>query len=100
MDVYLQKDNSPFNLPDSLKFNTIHYQTLLVFKNQLLLFKIEQKGMTFDHNFGYSFPLFSSLLKKRGNKKRRMNRKIRDQKSCLSARSFFNTQTIHARHEQ
>ena len=25
---------------------------------------IEQKGMTFDHDFGYSFPLFSSLLKK------------------------------------
>ena len=24
---------------------------------------IEQKGMTFDHDFGYSFPLFSSLLK-------------------------------------
>jgi len=26
---------------------------------------IEQKGMTFDHDFGYSFPLFSALLKKR-----------------------------------
>ena len=34
---------------------------------------IEQKGMTFDYDFGYSFPLFSSLLKI---------------KKCLSARSF------------
>ena len=24
---------------------------------------IEQKGMTFDHNFGYSFPIFFYLLK-------------------------------------
>ena len=27
---------------------------------------IEQKGMTFDYNFGYYFPLFSSFLKKEG----------------------------------
>ena len=26
---------------------------------------IEQKGMTFTHDFGYYFPLFSSHLKKR-----------------------------------
>ena len=26
--------------------------------------KIDQKGMNFDHDFGYSIPLFSSLLKK------------------------------------
>ena len=31
--------------------------------------KIEQKDMTFDHDFGYSFPLFSSLLKKGGEEK-------------------------------
>ena len=31
------------------------------------------KAMNFDHDFGYSFPLFSSLLKKTGKKKRRMN---------------------------
>ena len=30
---------------------------------------IEQKGMAFDHNFGYSFPLFSFLLKKEGIRK-------------------------------
>ena len=28
--------------------------------------------MTSDHDFGYSFPLFSSLLIKRGEKKRRI----------------------------
>ena len=31
--------------------------------------RIEQKGMTFEHDFGYSFPLLSSLLKK-GKKKK------------------------------
>ena len=31
--------------------------------------RIEQKGMTFDNDFGYSFPLFSSLLKKEGGRK-------------------------------
>ena len=40
--------------------------------------KIGQKGMTFDHDYIYSFPLLSSLLK-RGKKKRRMNSKYRDQ---------------------
>ena len=30
---------------------------------------IEQKGMTFDHYFGYSFPLYSSLLRKREEEK-------------------------------
>ena len=48
--------------------------------------KIEQKGMTFDNDFRYYCPLFSFLLKK-GKKKRRMNTKNHDQKSCLSARS-------------
>ena len=30
---------------------------------------IDQKGMTFDHDFGCFFPLFSSLLKKEGRRK-------------------------------
>ena len=30
---------------------------------------IEQKDMIFDHDFGYSFPLFSSLVKKEGRRK-------------------------------
>ena len=62
----------------------------------------QQEGMTFGHDFGYSFPL--SLLK-RGKKKRRMNRKYRDQKSCLSAQStkiyiFFRNREKNARNEQ
>ena len=38
--------------------------------------KIEQKGMTFDHVFGYSIPLFSSLLKKEGRRKGELIAKI------------------------
>ena len=34
-----------------------------------LMTVIEQKGMTFDHDFGYSFRLFSFLLKKEGRRK-------------------------------
>ena len=64
-------------------------------KLKISLFRrIEQEGMTFDHNFGCSLPLLSSLLKKRGEKKRRMNSKNRDQKSCISARSFVVFQCI------
>ena len=60
---------------------------------QKLLFSfhttIEQKGVTFNHDFGHSFPLFSSLLKKSWKKKRRMCSKNRNQKPCLSARSML-----------
>ena len=31
--------------------------------------KIEQKGMTLDCDYGYSLPLFSSLIKKEGRRK-------------------------------
>ena len=34
------------------------------------------KGMNFDHDFGYSFPLFSSLQKKREEKKENELEKI------------------------
>ena len=34
--------------------------------------------MTLNHDFDYSFPLFSSLFKKRWKRKRRMNSKNRD----------------------
>ena len=57
-----------------------------------LLWKIEQKGMTFDHDFGYSIPLFSSLLKNIGKKKRRINYKNRDQRSCLLLYRCGNTE--------
>jgi hypothetical protein len=33
---------------------------------------IEQKGITFDHDFGHSFPLFSSRLKEEGRRKREL----------------------------
>ena len=54
---------------DEIK-NTYFYM-YIVYKVSLFywsLKKIERKGMTFDHNFGHSFVLFSSLLKKRGKK--------------------------------
>ena len=41
-------------------------------RKQILMSKsirIEQKGMTFDYDFGYSLPLFSFLLKKEGRRK-------------------------------
>ena len=56
---------------------------------------IEQKGMTFDHDFSYSFPHFSSLLKNR-EEKRRIKQKNPNQKACLSARSY-NFQCIFKR---
>ena len=56
-------------------------------KTNIMKNRIEQKGMTLDHDFGYSIPVFSFLLKKIEKKKRRMNNKNYDQKSCLSARS-------------
>ena len=34
-----------------------------------LTYLIEQKGMNFDHDFDYFFPLFSSLLKKEERRK-------------------------------
>ena len=46
------------------------------------------KGMTLDHDFGYSFPLLSSLLKKDGRRNGEWISKNRDQKSCFSARLF------------
>ena len=55
---------------------------------QVILPLIEMKGMTFDHDFGYSFPLFSSLLKNTGKKKRRKKLQNRHQNSCLSVRSL------------
>jgi hypothetical protein len=56
-----------------------------------MLKKTKVKGMTFDHDFGYSFPLFYSPLKKEGRRKEERIRKNRDQKSSLSARSLKKT---------
>ena len=46
-----------------------HFAPGINSKNGGKLFRIEQKGITFDHDFGYSFPHFSSLLKKDERKK-------------------------------
>ena len=40
-----------------------------MYERRKIIQGIEQKGMTFDHYFGYSFPLFSSLLNKEGREK-------------------------------
>ena len=37
---------------------------------------IEQKGMTFDHNFGYSLPLFFPPKKKREEEKEKERQKL------------------------
>ena len=42
----------------------------------VLYFPMIQKGMTFDHDSGYSFPLSSSLLKKEGRIKGEWTAKI------------------------
>ena len=49
--------------------------------------EIEQKGMTFYHDFYYSFS-FSSSLFLGGTRKGEENNQSRGQKSCLSAWSF------------
>ena len=53
------------------------------------LFEIEQKGMTLDHVFCYSFSFSSSLLILGGKRKREKNNQSRDQKSCLCDRSYL-----------
>ena len=47
---------------------------------------IEQKGMTFDQDFSYSFPFFFPP-KIEGRRKGEWISKTRDKRSCLSARS-------------
>ena len=41
------------------------HKFLYILKKNYVIPSIEQKGMTFDHDFGYTFPVFSSLLKRR-----------------------------------
>ena len=45
--------------------------------------------MTFDQDYSYSYTLFSSLLKKKRKRKGERISKNRDQRSCLSARSYY-----------
>ena len=45
--------------------------------------------MTFDHDFGYSFPFSLPSQKKEWRRKGEWSSKNRDQKSCLSAWSYL-----------
>ena len=79
-----------YNLRILLRLMIIHcsstdWEHCLVLEKQDKL--IEQKGMTFNHDFGYSFFHFSSLLKQDERMKEEWISKNRDQKSRLSARS-------------
>ena len=49
--------------------------------------RIKQKGITFDHDFCYSFSFFSSLFFSGGMRKEEKNNQSRGQNACLSARS-------------
>ena len=53
------------------KIGSDHIGKYTKFTNPLhkCFFRIEQKRMTFNHDFGYSLPLFSSLLKKMKRRK-------------------------------
>ena len=53
-------------------------------------FTIEQKGMTFDHDFGYSLPLFSSLLKKKERRKGKCTAK-----TVIKSHAFLLDLTLH-----
>ena len=57
-----------YELLDNFNFK-FKYRKLIEAGFNLSYKRIEQKGMTLDHNFGYSFPLFSCLLKKREEEK-------------------------------
>ena len=52
-----------------------------------VIYWIEQKCMTFDHDFFFSFSLSSSLSE--GRERWEKNNQSRGQKSCLSARSMY-----------
>ena len=60
------------------------------FLNSNMFLKIEQKGMTFDHDFFYSFSYSSSLFFLGGKRKGEENILSRGQKACLSNRLFLN----------
>ena len=47
------------------------------------------KGMTFDHDFGYSFPLFSSLLKKEGRRKGEFRKIVKQSHAFQPGLIFF-----------
>ena len=52
--------------------------------NHKVIRMIEQKGKNFDHDFGYTFSLLSSLLKKEGREKENEVSKI-----VIKSRAFL-----------
>ena len=70
-DIKDNKNSRFSDLGKTLSLNRpgFHFAPGINSKNGGKLFRIEQKGMTFDHDFGYSFPPFSSLLKKEERRK-------------------------------
>ena len=57
---------TPILLHTIRNFSYVHF---FLFKTT-----IEQKGLTIDYDFNFSFPLFTSLLKQKGKKKRTQRR--------------------------
>ena len=83
---FKRKDLRYINIPHKTNFPSWINQT----KSETKIYYsvlIEQKGMTFDHDFGYSLSLLSTLLEKNKEEKEKEFFKNLDQKSCLSARS-------------
>ena len=83
---------------DVISIRNIYFRPILGIVNLINSYlRTSLKGMNVVYDFGCSYPLFSSLLKKRGKKKRRMNSRNRDQKSCLSARSNCCYETLETK---
>ena len=80
---------------ESMKISAITFQEAIEKQPilQLQYWKIEQKGMTFDHDFCYSFSYFlPSILG--GKRKGEENNQSRGQNSCLSAISYWKKRRI------
>ena len=67
VDLSLCKDTGTIILKQA-QIKKRCYKEVIILLGTFIL-KIEQKGMTFDHDFGYYFPHFSSLLKKKEEEK-------------------------------
>ena len=87
-NIFADCTDKSFDNPGASKLRK-HFRNSFHYLQQSTILRIEKKGMTFDHDFGNSLPLFSFLFKK--ERRRKGKCKNRDQKSCLSARSIFST---------
>ena len=64
IDIFYSIFTVLYHRCESFRFGTFKKKYFIEYYNL-----IDQKGMTFDHDFGYSFPLFQSLLEKQGRRK-------------------------------